>query len=212
MIIFILIFIILFIEIAWKGGQKFKAVAFLKNFSYKLKHKILGLPLNLETCKENLLLFNESMNRFKIPFWLSEGTALGAVRDNSFIPWDDDVDVSFKYEYRESFLKNVLPILKQKGFHFDFDNNNGNFIGLSRKKEKLDIDIVQENGFCMATQTKNAGYTSDCNVLIPYLNNMRQIQFLGTIFTVPGDDYLEFLYSKNWKTPAKSKFTSKKIM
>ena len=108
--ILILIFIILFIEIAWTDGQKFKAIDFLTNHSYKLKHKII--PLNLEICKENLLLFNESMSQFKIPYWLSEGTALGAVRDNSFIEWDDDVDVSFMYSYRDAFLKNVFPILK----------------------------------------------------------------------------------------------------
>jgi hypothetical protein len=35
---------------------------------------------------------------------------------------------------------------------------------------------------------------------------MRQVEFLGTTFTVPGEDYLEFLYSSAWKTPKKIKF------
>ena len=34
---------------------------------------------------------------------------------------------------------------------------------------------------------------------------MRKLEFLGTTFNVPGDDYLAALYSDTWTTPKKSK-------
>ena len=122
------------------------AFSVIVNDSIKLKHILLNEPLNQEIAKENLLLFNESMNKAQIPYWLSEGTALGVVRDNSFIPWDDDTDVSFMYNHYSNFLNNVLPELKANGFIVGGVVHDGNFITIHRKGEKIDIDIVKKDG------------------------------------------------------------------
>lgn len=41
-----------------------------------------------------LKIFDFLCRRHDIPYWISDGTLLGAVRHQGFIPWDGDVDVS----------------------------------------------------------------------------------------------------------------------
>jgi hypothetical protein len=209
MVLFILILILVLIlilttPIKWYNSQlKFKLIDTIKSKFIKQSHKMNLVPLNTKACEDNLLVLNKILNDFQIYYWLSEGSALGVVRDNMILPWDDDLDISFNYNYRDKFINEVMPVLTEQGFVLvsAFDN----FICLLRNNEKIDIDIVQKDGTCVAAKTKNAKYTTKCNDLIPYLGNMRKVNFLGQTFNVPGDDYFEFLYGSDWKTPKRTK-------
>ncbi|WP_195416494.1 glycosyltransferase [Enterocloster citroniae] len=50
---------------------------------------------------ELLIAFKQIMLENGIPFWLTSGTLLGAVRHHGFIPWDDDLDVNMLDDDRE---------------------------------------------------------------------------------------------------------------
>jgi len=160
-------------------------------------------PMNFKTSRDNLFVFDDIMKMTEIKYWLSEGTALGAIRENGFIYGDDDVDTGMDYKYRDKFVNKALPLLKQNGFELTFSYCSGNNFGFMRNNEKLDVDIVQPNGKCLACVTKNA-MCKKCDEMIPYLNDMNKINFLGREFTVPNEGYLEYLYG-DWKTPIKNK-------
>ncbi len=50
--------------------------------------------LNLEILKE----IDRICRRHNLQYWLSYGSALGAIRHGGFIPWDDDIDICMLYE------------------------------------------------------------------------------------------------------------------
>ena len=47
---------------------------------------------------ELLRIFDPICREEHIDYWVDYGTLLGAVRHQGFIPWDDDIDVSMRYE------------------------------------------------------------------------------------------------------------------
>lgn len=49
-----------------------------------------------------------------IPYWLSSGTLLGAVRHGGFIPWDDDIDIELMRDDYVSLLKVLAKELPER--------------------------------------------------------------------------------------------------
>lgn len=59
---------------------------------------------------EILVVIDKICQRHQIPYWLSSGTLIGAVRHNGFIPWDDDLDIEMM---RSDYLR-LLEILAKE--------------------------------------------------------------------------------------------------
>jgi hypothetical protein len=199
-IIALLVFMI--VPIPWFGHHAFSLGNTSKNGIYKAKHYFFKVPLDRDVCDSNLKALKHAMDT--IPFWLSEGTALGATREGDFIAHDDDVDIGIWAHDLKRFNKEALPRLRKAGFTLDFDLFKGTFMTLSRHGERLDVDAVRPGGECMAARTAAAN-CGTCNCIIPYLNDMRPIQIRGETYMVPGHDYLEYLYGSDWRTPKQTK-------
>lgn len=60
---------------------------------------------------EILKCVDEICCKHNIPYWLSSGTLLGAIRHGGFIPWDDDIDIEILYSDKERFIKACLSDL-----------------------------------------------------------------------------------------------------
>ena len=203
-IIIMIIVIVLIVELPWTGNIPFALKNTIKNLLIKEKHKTFNVPLNLTICKENLEIFASILNQNNLIFWLSEGTALGAIRDNNFIIYDDDVDIGMWYGNFDRFRELVLPVLIKNGFTCDQVKMGNSYVTISRKGEKIDIDFTGYDIECAACLTTNANCKT-CNILIDTLKSMSYIMFLGKSYLCPGIEYLEYLYGPNWQTPLKTK-------
>lgn len=58
---------------------------------------------------EILEVISEICDKHNITWWLEGGSALGAMRHQGFIPWDDDVDLGMLYEDYVRFLEIAPP-------------------------------------------------------------------------------------------------------
>lgn len=78
----------------------------------ELQSKILEIALYLdEFCKKH-----------GIDYYLMGGSALGAIRHNGFIPWDDDFDVFMTYENYMKFLDSARKDLDTERFYLQEEN------------------------------------------------------------------------------------------
>ena len=86
-----------------------------------------------------------------IEYFLLGGSALGAVRHNGFIPWDDDMDVGLMRKDYEFFLENYVDNDKFYLQAIERDNNYWNMYAKLRMKNTLmeeerlkDLDVPKE--------------------------------------------------------------------
>lgn len=162
-----------------------------------------------------------TLRRSGIPYILEAGTLLGIVRENRFLPWDNDLDITITGDYEKKLLSNLWRLwfscysVRVKHYHRDmkfFRKGETRIVKVSyrdplkwfRKRVILDIFIKR---------LIDDQYYWTVGIMSPVLKSVprrfyeqhTQIEFSGRKYMVPEDytGYLEEHYGKEWRTPVK---------
>ncbi len=159
----------------------------------------------LEDRKKGFLDIVKILKSKKIFFFLQGGVLLGAVRNNNFIKWDWDVEISLLAEEffkKKEIIKNELL---ENGFKIFKENYD---------IDRIKIDVYKYQNYTTTGYTlfgwshnKNEKklFRGEINIPSKFMNNMEKITFLGEEFYCPGpvNEYLVYQYG-NWKKEVKS--------
>lgn len=152
-----------------------------------------------------------------IDLYLDFGVLLGAIRDNDFIAWDNDLDFSVNDVQFDSFVelvsanRNKLPEYPDTAWDITVENSDNLDFALSITCYD---DTVGEQRLTKLTADIGRRVVYGDRAIIPgrmprfyapqsHFSGFDLIQFLGTTFKAPHDavSYLRFVYGDDWQTP-----------
>ncbi len=84
--------------------------------------------------------------RHGIPYWLSGGSMLGAVRHHGFIPWDDDLDIEMLRPDFEKLIK-LLPAELPSSMALQWHTTDPNYFFQFAKVRDRNSQLFERNGY-----------------------------------------------------------------
>ena len=156
--------------------------------------------MDLELAKTMLKEAKVIMDQLEVSFFLRQGTCLGAVRDQAFIPWDDDIDLGCVIGLNgltEDRIEDVLNRFRAQGYFVSVESND-RWVAVGMIKSSIRIDltffrIIDDSIFHFPM------------IWMPtrLFANLKEIEFLGDNYCVPNppEEYLRTKYGPNWTTP-----------
>jgi hypothetical protein len=164
----------------------------------------------LEVRKKEFIKICDILDNLKINFFLNSGILLGAIRDNNFIKWDWDIEISvFSHDFFPK-IDLISNILTKSGFKI---------IKIIRDKNNLKIDFTGIYPSNVTSYTiygwqyskiRDVYWRKELSIPSRFLNKLSKFNFLGREFNCPNniEEYLTFVYG-NWKVPLRT--SNKKI-
>lgn len=168
----------------------------------KIRSQVVAKPpYDLENRARALREAHAVLTACGIKFWLTMGSLLGAVRDNDFIPWDDDVDMDMLEEDFVSVMYKLKERLIEAGFIVRLtDTKKYPKMSFFKYGQKLSLGALCKYSKRWRVRPRYK-YPNHCFLKEEY------IEFKGMRFLVPSpvDEFLTHCY-KNWRIPIKSNF------
>ncbi|GAI14635.1 unnamed protein product [marine sediment metagenome] len=169
--------------------------------------------MDIKAAKQTFLDIKKILDQAGIKFWLSDGTALGAVREARIISYDRDIDlralptewdfpILFKKFENEGFrcVKSINPKLykdKPSGSVI-FKRGIKTDIGLNYYYPPEDLTVIL------------AGRPLALITVVPakFFRGDHFVEFLGVKARIPNppEEYFEMHYGKDWKIPKNERY------
>jgi len=167
-------------------------------------------PLDREDGKRCLLEISTVLDKQNLPYFLIQGTALGAYRDQGFTPTERDIDFGFLYEQFQHVAGSLLWEFSKRGFEIEtvvrpFTKTRtivvfkygwrADLVSWYKWKDKrFETAPINPRRLC-----------GDYSIVHPaeMIENTETVELFGKQFQVPSpiEKYLEREYGEDWKTP-----------
>lgn len=177
------------------------------------KYEVLGRKMDVERANQYLQDLKKALDELGITFCLMYGTLIGAIREEEFVYYDDDVDIAIFYKEIKDFklIEKLKEKLKPLGYYFATMSVEGQLSSFYIAKkdpgchEKVDVYVLFErDGKIWFPQYINHKEKGPVIRAFPYtkkyFENMDEINFLGAKYKVPTppEDFLEELWADWW--------------
>ena len=167
----------------------------------------LDPALAAERLKEVKRIFDDQ----GIVFWLGSGTCLGCIRENSFIPWDDEIDTASvigMHGLREETIYRIADVFTKAGFYSRI-RSNPQYMSVAFVRDGMRTDWT-----CHRIIDGGAIEFPGVKLPLHLFAQPMEVEFIGQKFLVPNppEAYLKLKYGPEWRTPKGPGFEADVVM
>jgi len=158
-----------------------------------------------------LIKFLKILKKEEISFFLTGGSLLGAVRQESFAGKPSDVDLGIREEQLPRLLKAIPLLIKNGAANIRrWPLNRTKRLQIFFPFTLIDVGIYKKKGKIWVGETENFYDKKFKGITFPIkdLENLSYVKAYGLKFLAPAnpETYLRKKFGKNWKTPDKKQF------
>ncbi len=154
----------------------------------------------LQAQGEGLALIRDVLREHGLQYMISDGTLLGALREEDFINWDWDAEMFLFHDEVKHRTGDLLRALRSRGFKI---------VKVQRRRKAWKITLRKDGGFeyeLRAWSADGEHYVRD-GFRIPrrLMEGRREVSLRGETYAAPlrSEEYLDHVYG-DWRTPVRS--------